>query len=139
MYHVVGEGSNQAGLLFSGDILFNGGCGRFFEGTAADMVKALGSLRSLPKDTLVYCGHEYTISNMEFAAAIEPSNELVVKCLQDYREMIKSGKYTVPFQLGHQFMINPFLRVETKEMQEVTGCDTPVDVMHALREMKNSF
>ena len=89
-------------LLYYNIYIFVGGCGRFFEGDASDMVAALGQLRNLPADTEVYCGHEYTVSNLEFGLWLEPWNGFLVEELEKCRTRALSGIPTVPFTLRDQ-------------------------------------
>ena len=98
--------------LFSGDTLFYLGCGRVFEGTMDQMWLSLLKLRSLPEDTSVYCGHEYTLSNMKFANYIDTNNDLLNKVSLEIKNKIEKGLPTVPFNLGVEKKINPFLRAD---------------------------
>lgn len=102
--------------LFCGDTLFSGGCGRLFEGTPAQMLNSLQQLAQLPADTRVYCAHEYTLSNLKFALAVNPNN----RELQDYNEramqLRRQGKATVPSTIALERAINPFLRPSDTEI-----------------------
>ena len=98
--------------LFSGDTLFYLGCGRVFEGTMDQMWLSLVKLRSLPDHTSVYCGHEYTLSNMKFANYIDSDNALLNKISLEIKNKIEKGLPTVPFNLGVEKKINPFLRAD---------------------------
>ncbi|KAK6075303.1 hydroxyacylglutathione hydrolase [Seiridium cupressi] len=123
-------------VVFTGDTLFHGGCGRFFEGSATEMHKALNNtLASLPNDTKVYPGHEYTKSNVKFGISVL-QNEAVKK-LQSFAENNKEtqGKFTIGDEKEH----NVFMRVEDPQIQKATGETDPVSVMAKLREMKNNF
>ena len=99
-------------LAFCGDTLFAAGCGRLFEGTPAQMVESLGKLAALPGSTQVYCGHEYTLANLRFAAAVEPANALLRE--RQGREQVKRdrGLPTLPSTIVEERATNPFLRVE---------------------------
>jgi len=128
------DGTEKA--VFTGDTLFHGGCGRFFEGTPEEMHVALNkTLASLPDDTKVYPGHEYTKSNVKFAASVLPSAE--IKKLQDFAEENKEtqGKFTIGDEKKH----NVFMMLDNPEIQKATGKTDPVEVMGRLREMKNNF
>ncbi|KAI0840249.1 hydroxyacylglutathione hydrolase [Hypoxylon sp. FL0890] len=128
------DGDDKA--VFTGDTLFHGGCGRFFEGTAAEMHTALNkTLASLPDDTKVYPGHEYTKSNVKFGISVL-QNEAIKK-LQEFAEKNKEtqGKFTI----GDEKLHNVFMRVEDPEVQKATGKTDPVEVMDQLRTMKNNF
>lgn len=122
--------------VFTGDTLFIGGCGKFFEGTAEQMYNSLiNVLGSLPKDTKVYCGHEYTASNLRFAASVEPENE----ALNEKIKWVSQQQQTVPSTIGDELEFNPFMRVNVDSVRKAAGKEDPVEVMGALREMKNNF
>ncbi|KAI0544087.1 Las1-domain-containing protein [Xylaria curta] len=123
-------------VVFTGDTLFHGGCGRFFEGNAQEMNVALNkTLASLPDDTKVYPGHEYTKSNVKFGISV--LQNAAIKNLQSFAESNKEtqGKFTIGDEKKH----NVFMMVDDPEIQKATGKTDPVEVMAALREMKNSF
>ncbi|KAL4891278.1 beta-lactamase-like protein [Aspergillus ambiguus] len=123
-------------VVFTGDTLFIGGCGRFFEGTAPEMHKALNeTLASLPDDTKVYPGHEYTKGNVKFCLAVSQSEP--IKKLEAFAEQNQQtqGKFTI----GDEKLHNVFMRVNDPEIQQKTGKTDPVEVMAALREMKNAM
>ncbi|OAQ63412.1 Las1-like protein [Pochonia chlamydosporia 170] len=122
--------------VFTGDTLFISGCGKFFEGNAAEMHEALNKrLGSLPNDTIVYPGHEYTKSNVKFAISVLQSDP--VKKLQAFADtnQVTTGKFTIGDEKQH----NVFMRVDDPVVQKATGATDPVDVMGKLREMKNNF
>ena len=98
------------GALFCGDTLFSAGCGRLFEGTPAQMLDSLDRIAALPDDTRVYCAHEYTLSNLRFAAAVEPGNADVLETLDAVRALRARDGITLPSTLGRERRINPFLR-----------------------------
>jgi hydroxyacylglutathione hydrolase len=133
-----------APLLFCGDTLFSAGCGRLFEGTAAQMQASLGKLAALPDDTRVCCTHEYTLANLRFALAVEPDNADVAAHLRRCEALRAQGQITLPSTIGHERRINPFLRctepavIAAARSQGVTD-DTPVAVFAGLREWKNRF
>ncbi|BFZ59553.1 Cytoplasmic glyoxalase II [Saitoella coloradoensis] len=135
-YYVEDKTSGEK-AVFTGDTLFIAGCGRFFEGSATEMHKALNAtLASLPPTTKIYPGHEYTASNIKFAASILPHNSAVQK-LQKYCEEneVTTGKFT----LEDDKRWNVFRMVGEKEVGEATGVEGEVEVMKKLREMKNNF
>ncbi|RYP09018.1 hypothetical protein DL764_001514 [Monosporascus ibericus] len=128
------DGNEKA--VFTGDTLFHGGCGRFFEGTAEEMHTALNEkLAALPDDTKVYPGHEYTKSNVKFGISVLQSE--AVKKLQAFAENNKEtqGQFTIGDEKQH----NVFMRVEDPEIQKATGRTDSVEVLAKLREMKNNF
>lgn len=96
--------------LFCGDTLFAGGCGRLFEGTAAQLFSSLQKLASLPDDTWIYCAHEYTLGNLNFALAVEPDNPVLQSRIQQTRQLRQEHQATVPSELGMEKRTNPFLR-----------------------------
>lgn len=98
------------GVLFPGDTLFAMGCGRLFEGTAADMFAALGRLSALPPETLVCCAHEYTLSNARFAITVEPGNAALQARLEAVEAARAEDRPTVPFRLWDELETNPFVR-----------------------------
>ncbi|CAO3589516.1 beta-lactamase-like protein [Absidia repens] len=135
-YYVVDPATNEK-AVFTGDTLFVAGIGKFFEGDARDMYRILFHvITKLPDDTWVYCGHEYTKQNLKFALSLEPHNEnLMAKWAWCQDKTI-----TVPSTIGQEKLYNPFLRVNEQALQLVAGGKTdPVEVLHTLREMKNSF
>lgn len=138
------HGEQQA--VFTGDILFIGGAGRFFEGTAKDVYESFQKLLSLPHDTLVYCGHEYTLANYKFALNVDSSNAELMEANRQAQEKIDNGKHTVPSTIGQELKTNPFIRSMTAmdEIKLGLGADAkdiedPVSLLAAVREAKNRF
>ncbi|NOX76601.1 MAG: hydroxyacylglutathione hydrolase [Gammaproteobacteria bacterium] len=115
-YYCDGGPEQQPGLLFCGDTLFAGGCGRLFEGTAEQMHDSLSRIRFLPDNTRVYCAHEYTEANLGFARIAEPGNTALQHRQQKVREQRAAGQPTVPSQLGEEKATNPFLRFDEPEL-----------------------
>ena len=125
--------------LFCGDTLFVGGCGRFFEGDAEQMHHALNHVfAALPPSTRVFCGHEYTVANLEFAVGVEPANAAARTKLDWARAQQAKGRSTVPSTLKEELEHNPFMRVTAATIQAVVGASDPVSVMAALRARKNA-
>lgn len=138
LYYVQNQKSSP--FLFTGDTLFVGGCGRFFEGTAEQMHTALNKIvASLPHDTQVYCGHEYTVQNLKFAHHIEPDNEDVKQKLDWAVQQISEGKHTIPSTIGDELKYNPFMRVHVPSVQQKVNETDEIATMLALRELKNKF
>jgi hydroxyacylglutathione hydrolase len=133
------EASAQA--LFCGDTLFGAGCGRIMESTAATLWQSLCRLAELPDDTRLYSGHEYTISNLEFAVSLEPCNELVRTRLADAAAAVARGQPTVPSTLGLEKRTNPFLRAGDPELAQAIGLRhaTPAAVFAELRHRKDRW
>ncbi|XP_053326629.1 hydroxyacylglutathione hydrolase-like protein [Spea bombifrons] len=134
------DGCADAPALFSGDTLFVGGCGRFFEGTAEQMYKNLTeTLGTLPSDTKIFCGHEYTVRNLKFALKVEPDNERVKEKLAWAKARDEDDIPTVPSSLEEEFHYNPFMRLKEEAVQKFTGKMDPVEVMRVLRKEKDNF
>ena len=131
--------------LFSGDTLFTAGCGRLFEGTAEQMHASLKKLMALPDDTKVYCGHEYTESNLRFAVTLEPKNHKLVSRFERVQGLRTRGASTVPAILEEEKQTNPFLRWDSKELQASLKSQAPdlrldpVSVFAKVRQLKDSF
>lgn len=137
-YYVTGEGETP--IVFTGDTLFSGGCGRFFEGSASDMYKALvGILAKLPSNTKVYNGHEYTVNNLKYGVHAEPDNEDIKAKLAWAQSQRANGQPTIPTTIGEELKINPFMRVSSPSTQKHTGKSDPIEVMRMLRQEKDSF
>jgi len=134
-----------AGALFCGDTLFSAGCGKIFEGDAKMMYHSLSQLQALEDQTKIYCGHEYTLSNLYFAQHVDPQNKYITQKIQLVKSIIKEGGCTLPALLADEKKINPFLRCDVSdiiaavEKQVGKKLDNAVDVFHYLREWKNSF
>ena len=133
------------GSTFTGDTLFASGCGRLFEGTPAMMYESLNvKLAKLPDETRVYCGHEYTASNLKFAAHVEPGNQAVATKAKRVAELRAGGKPTVPSTLADERATNPFMRCDSSEIvasvEARLGSDrSPAAVLGAVRAEKDAF
>lgn len=133
-----------AGCLFCGDTLFAGGCGRLFEGSAAQMAQSLARLAALPDETAVYCAHEYTQANLRFALAVEPGNRRLQNRAAEVAAARAQGAATVPSTIAIEKATNPFLRCREPEVlasaqRRVPEARDEVAVFGALREWKNAF
>ncbi len=106
------------GVLFCGDTLFAAGCGRVFDGTAAQLADSLARIAQLPPETLVYCAHEYTLANLGFAQWVEPDNPALAQRRRDDRALRAAGRPTVPSTLALELATNPFLRVGRAEVRQ---------------------
>ena len=136
---------NNQPLLFSGDTLFFGGCGRLFEGTPQQMYQSLSKFSELPLDTQIFCGHEYTESNLNFAAEVEPYNtELSIK-LEEVRQLRKKDEITLPSSIATELSVNPFMRCKEsgviKAAQEYsqTNVSQGEEVLGVIRDWKDNF
>lgn len=133
------------GAVFCGDTLFSGGCGRLFEGTAGDMQRSLDRIAALPDDTQVFCAHEYTASNLRFAAAVEPDNDDLRAYTAEVASRRARDLQTVPSLLGLERRINPFLRSREATVRRAaeawagTPLPAPADVLGAVRRWKDGF
>ncbi|MCW8332894.1 hydroxyacylglutathione hydrolase [Vibrio sp. SCSIO 43135] len=131
------------GKLFCGDVLFSAGCGRVFEGTMEQMFTSLSKLAALPEETLVYCAHEYTASNVAFAMAVEPDNDLLHKYREEVNRKRAQNTPTLPTTIRQERWINPFLRYDEpsviKSVANRTAKTDPLSIFTALREWKNEF
>ena len=133
-----------APILFCGDTLFSGGCGRLFEGTPAQMHKSLSRLAALPGDARVCCAHEYTLSNLKFARAVEPLNQDLLDYTAWCEAQRAAGQPTLPSSIKREREVNPFMRVADNAVVQSArahGADSsePVAVLAALRQWKNDF
>ena len=135
---------NNSPILFCGDTLFAGGCGRVFEGTFDQMYESLMKLKKLPKNTRIYCGHEYTINNLKFAKAVEPDNIDLIARYNDVLDLRKNNIPTLPSTLSIELKTNPFLRAEKNNVQKIisnkfkTGFSEK-EIFSALRQWKDNF
>lgn len=131
----------QSAVVFTADSLMAMGCGRLFEGTAAQMHASLSKIAELPDDTLVCSGHEYTAANAKFAMSIEPANPALISRIEKIETARAQGRPTVPSVLSSERATNPFLRCESPEIQANLGLEgaDPVAVFTELRRRKDSF
>ena len=129
-----------ARAVFTGDTLFAGGCGRFFEGDAPAMAAALAALAALPAHTRVLCGHEYTVQNLEFCQLVEPHNAATAARLAEARRLRAAGLPTVgATTLADELATNVFMRASEAAVAAAVGGAGAVDVLAKLREKKNAL
>ncbi|CAH1645370.1 unnamed protein product [Spodoptera littoralis] len=138
-YYVTTPGEGSEGVVFTGDTLFLAGCGRFFEGNAEQMYNAFSILGSLPDNTKVYCGHEYTLQNLKFALHVEPSNNEILKKIAWSELRREEGKPTVPSTIGEEKSYNPFMRVYEAEVMQHANAQNAIQAMKNIRLEKDSF
>lgn len=137
--------ADQIPFLLSGDTLFAGGCGRLFEGTPAQMYDSLSRLAELPKETLVYCAHEYTLANLDFALSVEPENEQLITRIKEAKSIREQGRPTIPTTLELELKTNPFLRTHSDELktgladQGLLTSERPEEVFATVRALKDNF
>ena len=135
---------NGRPLLFCGDTLFSGGCGRLFEGTPAQMLASLDKLAALPTQTCVCCTHEYTLGNLRFALAVEPGNADLVVYHAACVKLRNGDQPTLPSSIAQELLINPFLRsrqaaVRAAALRFDPAARDDISVFAALRQWKNQF
>ena len=143
-YFLRSPGNDQAPVLFCGDTLFSGGCGRLLEGTPTQMHCSLGRLAELPGDTRVCCAHEYTESNLRFALAVEPGNAALADYARSCRRLRAQGLPTLPSRIALEQAINPFMRCDAPEVIAAAQARGAADssgpaVLASLRAWKNGF
>lgn len=133
--------ASSPGILFTGDTLFVNGCGRPFGDSSQTMWQSLQKLASLPPETLVYCGHDYTEENYRFALTIEPDNIAIQHRLNEIQALIQQGRPTVPSTIGREKQLNPFLRADSKLIRNALSMpDAPAwQVFAELRKRKDRF
>lgn len=127
-------------VVFTGDTLFVGGCGKFFEGTPTEMHKSLIEiLGNLPGKTKVYCGHEYAIVNLKYALHVEPDNEDIKEKMAWAQSKRSKQEATVPSTIEDEKKYNPFMRVNEESVQRHAGESDPIATMGMLRREKDNF
>ncbi|KAA0201074.1 hypothetical protein HAZT_HAZT001037 [Hyalella azteca] len=134
-YHVTcPEDGTRTPAVFTGDTLFLGGCGKFFEGDAEQMhtalIKILGD---------VFCGHEYALSNLQYGLHVEPDNPAVKAKLDWVTQRRDAGLPSVPSTIGEEKQYNPFMRVDESSVRQHCGTSDSIDTMRALRDLKNNW
>jgi hydroxyacylglutathione hydrolase len=135
----------QQPLLLCGDTLFAAGCGRLFEGTAEQMHHSLSRLAALPDQTLVYCTHEYTLSNLRFACAVEPQNQAISQRFAEVSQLREKNLISLPTTIAREKATNPFLRSDNPAVQAVAAQRSgeknlsAVAVFAAIRGWKDQF
>ncbi len=130
------------GHLFVSDTLFSAGCGRLFEGTAADLELAMDRLATFPPETLIYFGHEYTISNLRFALSVEPDNQDIHDYMSYCHEKRNAGSYTTPTTVEQELKVNPFLRIDQEDVVRFVdpgGSYSRKERVGLLRKAKDNF
>lgn len=126
-------------LLFSGDTLFVGGCGNFNEGTAADMLKNMDRLGNLPPETQVYCGHEFTLENLQFLSTIDTHGSGTSEMLAYVAKKRETGESTVPTTIGRELEYNLFMKCREPITQKLLDRQSPTETMTRLRELRNQY
>ena len=128
-------------IAFTGDTLFSLGCGRVFEGTHEEMFNSLNKIKNLPPDTKIYCGHEYTKTNLNFCLTYDPTNKLLKEKQVDILKKLSSNQPTIPVTLGQEIKTNIFLRCNDPEIKHVLDLkdSSELEVFSKLRDLKDTF
>jgi len=142
----IGFYSANAGnpILFCGDTLFAGGCGRIFEGTYEQMFNSLKKITKLPTNTNIYCGHEYTLSNLKFALEADDANKELIEEFKQVENKINLNTPSLPTRLDKELEVNPFLRcdninIQNKIIEKFNVSDNELEIFTALRKWKDNF
>ncbi|MEC9375924.1 MAG: hydroxyacylglutathione hydrolase [Pseudomonadota bacterium] len=132
---------NDSKMVFVGDTLFSLGCGRLFEGTPKEMWESIQKLIQLPDDTNVYCAHEYTLSNADFAITLEPNNKILLKRIKEVTAMRKKNLPSIPTNIGLERKTNPFMRPKSEEIRALLNMNeaNDVEVFAEVRRRKDNF
>ncbi|MEG4445594.1 hydroxyacylglutathione hydrolase [Microcoleus sp. AT9_B5] len=138
-YYFPPSNPSETGELFCGDTLFAGGCGRLFEGTPTQMLASLGQLRNLPDSTRVWCAHEYTLKNLQFALTVDGDNPDLQQRFAEVKEARSRSQPTIPSSIGLEKSTNPFLRWDFPNIQSAANTSDPVQTFARLRGMKDRF
>ena len=136
--------NNKDPILFCGDTLFAGGCGRVFEGTFEQMFKSLKKISNYPKETKIFCGHEYTLSNLKFALEVDEDNKELADEYINVKNLISSDIPSLPTSLNKELKMNPFLRcneinIKNKVTDKFDIIDDELEIFTALRKWKDNF
>ena len=128
-------------VIFTGDTLFSLGCGRVFEGSHKDMFQSLNKIKSLPQNTKIYCGHEYTKSNLNFCLTYDLNNETLKKKAGDIENKLKKRMPTIPATIDEEIKTNIFLRCDDPSIKQALnlGTSSEFEVFSKLRDLKDSF
>jgi hydroxyacylglutathione hydrolase len=138
-YYFAPPTPDELGELFCGDTLFSGGCGRLFEGTAEQMMRSLSKIRELPDETRIWCAHEYTYKNLQFALSVEPQNLNLQERFEAVKAMRQHLEPTIPTWLTIEKQTNPFLRWDEPTLTSITQTQNSTDSFARLRSMKDRF
>jgi hydroxyacylglutathione hydrolase len=138
-YYFAPDNAEETGELFCGDTLFAGGCGRLFEGTPSQMVNSLSKISTLPDNTRIWCAHEYTLKNLQFALSVDGNNTDLQKRYDEVKTSRSRQEATVPSMLGVEKLTNPFMRWQEPTLQSAVKSNDPVQTFARLRGMKDSF
>jgi hydroxyacylglutathione hydrolase len=135
--HIKDNKFTSINCLFTGDTLFIGGSGKFFEGDAQDMYYNLELIKSLSIDTQIFCGHEYTVSNLEWALGIEWENDKIREKLTRCKELVSKGLFTIPSSIQDELDTNVFLRYNSDTIKKRLNIQDEIEILSKLRDLKN--
>ena len=138
-YYFPPNNPGETGELFCGDTLFAGGCGRLFEGTPTQMVASLAQLRNLPDNTRVWCAHEYTLKNLQFALTVDGDNLDLQHRFGEVKAARSRNEATIPSSIALEKSTNPFLRWDFPSLQSAANSQDSVQTFARLRGMKDRF
>lgn len=132
---------SDANALFCGDTLFAMGCGRLFEGTAEQMQQSLRKFTALPLSTNIYCAHEYTVANAQFALSVEPHNQELISTIKHIKQLRANNHATIPTTLEQELATNPFLRTDSADIKQALNMKNASElaIFTELRQRKNRF
>tara|TARA_B100000945_G_scaffold311841_1_gene305595 strand:+ start:97 stop:861 length:765 start_codon:yes stop_codon:yes gene_type:complete len=132
---------DEAKVIFTGDTLFSLGCGRVFEGTYEQMFASIEKIKNLPKDTLIYCGHEYTLNNGKFCLSIDRENNKLLKKIDKIKKKLKKNSPTIPVSLDDELETNIFLRCDNEKIKRNLKMNnsSKLEVFTKLRNLKDQF
>ena len=129
--------SNLDNALFTGDTLFIGGCGRFFEGNPKQMVNAFDKILSLNDQTKIFCGHEYALQNYEYTMKFDSENDNLLQAINQTKTLLENNLHSVPSTIHQEKLTNPFMQCNTPRMQTLLNTTDPVECMRILRSSKD--
>jgi hydroxyacylglutathione hydrolase len=133
--------SDKEKIIFTGDTLFSLGCGRIFEGTYSQMLGSLNKIKNLPKQTSVYCGHEYTKKNLDFCSKIEFNNHFLEEKKNWVNSKLSKKEPTLPVTIEEELNTNIFLRCDVPSVKKILGMEnsSEEEIFKKLRDLKDSF
>tara|TARA_B100001029_G_C14966569_1_gene397665 strand:- start:150 stop:914 length:765 start_codon:yes stop_codon:yes gene_type:complete len=133
--------SKNSKIIFTGDTLFSLGCGRIFEGTLKQMFDSLEKIKKIPKNTMIYCGHEYTLSNGNFCLSIDKENIILKKRIKEIKDKLNKNLPTIPVSLADEIKTNIFLRCDNKKIKNSLDMNnsSKLEVFSKLRKLKDEF
>ncbi len=126
-------------FAFTGDTLFSAGCGRIFSGTHEEMFQSLNFLKSLPRQTLIFCGHEYTLKNLQFALSLEPNNDTIKRQIEEVEKLLNENENTMGMDIEDECKYNPFFRCDEDYFKKKFGVEDSVEIFKIIRKMKDKF